>query len=82
MNRLRWKCRRGMLELDLMLNAFLDNGEDGYASLDDTDREVFRTILEYPDNMLLELLMGRMQASEPAVNHVIQRICQTTHSAT
>ncbi|MGH8753044.1 MAG: succinate dehydrogenase assembly factor 2, partial [Burkholderiales bacterium] len=24
MNRLRWNCRRGMLELDLVLTGFLD----------------------------------------------------------
>ena len=30
--RLRWKCRRGMLELDLLLRDFLDSG---YQDLDD-----------------------------------------------
>ena len=35
-NRMRWAARRGMLELDLVLEPFV---QARYAGLDDTDRE-------------------------------------------
>ncbi len=55
MSRLHWKCRRGMLELDLLLQGFLDNG---YESLDAAGREAFERLLELPDQALFERLLG------------------------
>ena len=48
-NRLRWQCRRGMLELDVMLGAFLENA---WPNMDDRGRRSFRRLLEYPDQKL------------------------------
>ena len=59
-DRLRWRCRRGLLELDLVLKAFL---ERGYERLGADERAVFAELLEQPDNDLLDLAMGR---TEPA----------------
>jgi antitoxin CptB len=71
MQRLRWRCRRGMLELDLMLRGFL---ERGYASLDADGRAAFDELLNYADQDLLEFLMGRAQPTDTEVVHVIQAI--------
>jgi len=71
LDRLRWRCRRGMLELDLMLNAFLDNGMD---DLDEHERSVFQRLLEYSDQTLLELLMERMVPADKETVHVIRKI--------
>jgi len=70
-DRLRWRCRRGMLELDLMLNAFLDKGMD---DLDKQERSVFQQLLEYSDQTLLELLMERMVPADKETVHVIRKI--------
>jgi len=70
-DRLRWRCRRGMLELDLMLNAFLDNGME---ALDKHERSVFQQLLEYSDQTLLELLMERMVPADKEIVHVIRKI--------
>lgn len=70
-NRLRWRCRRGMLELDVLLQAFLHSG---YADLDDTGRVCFDRLLAYPDPTLLELLMGRMVAADKELMHVVEGI--------
>jgi antitoxin CptB len=59
-DRIRWHCRRGMLELDLVLNAFL---ERHLANLAPRDLAAFRTLLQRPDPELLELVMGN---KEPA----------------
>jgi len=70
-NRLRWKCRRGMLELDILLQSFL---EHGYEKLDPTDLERFSQLLKYEDNPLFELLMGRMQPADPSFNTLLGMI--------
>jgi antitoxin CptB len=53
--RLRWQCRRGMLELDLLLEPFLDSG---YGSLAERDQWLFVELLGLPDQILLEWLVG------------------------
>ena len=70
-NRLRWKCRRGMLELDILLQGFLQNG---YAELSDADLERFAALLDYEDNPLFELLMGNMQPADSEFLPLLQAI--------
>lgn len=48
-SRLRWRCRRGMRELDLLLEQFLDNG---YATLDEGGRDGFERLLGCQDDTL------------------------------
>ena len=52
---LRWQCRRGMLELDLLLNGFLD---ERYNQLSDDEKAQFKSLLDYPDQTLFDLLMA------------------------
>ena len=70
-SRLKWHCRRGMLELDLLLNAFLDNA---YPDLSDDEKTHFKLMLDYPDQTLFDLLMGNMKSSDSSVHHLIQKI--------
>jgi antitoxin CptB len=58
-DRIRWHCRRGMLELDLVLTAFLERHLD---SLGPRGLATLRTLLELPDPELFDLVMGRGQA--------------------
>ena len=76
LERLRWRCRRGMLELDLLLQGFLDNG---YAQLDEAQRIVFNRLLELPDQTLSEYLLGSVETEEKEFVDVIERI---RHAAT
>ena len=69
--RLRWKCRRGMLELDLLLRDFLDCG---YTHLDAPERAVFEQLLDYPDAVLLEWLMGRIRPTDKDVVQLVDKI--------
>ncbi len=73
-NRLRWKCRRGMLELDIMLHTFLDHG---YKELDKIQQEYFEELLSYEDNPLFELLMDNTSPSNPKMKYVIKSIQYT-----
>lgn len=69
--RLAWQCRRGMLELDLLLQAFLD---DQYDALTLDERRAFECLLNYPDQLLLEYAMGRLLPADPALAHVVIRL--------
>ncbi len=60
LDRIRWRCRRGLLELDLVLEGFLERRFD---QLDADQRRLFVELLDQPDNDLLDLALGR---SEPA----------------
>jgi len=68
---MRWKCRRGMLELDLLLRDFLDNG---YQALDQAGQRLFDRILDYPDPVLLEWLMGRIRPTDKDVAQLVDKI--------
>src|SRR5258705_392977 len=56
LDRIRWQCRRGLLELDLILQEF---NRRHLAGLDPGQLELFTELLELPDNDLLDLAMGR-----------------------
>jgi antitoxin CptB len=71
MRRLRWRCRRGLLELDLVLEAFLDHK---YDSLSMRDRELFSRLLETPDNTLLAWLHGTETPDDREIQHFLIRL--------
>ena len=68
LDRVRWRCRRGLLELDLVLKAFL---EKGYARLGPDGQAAFLELLEQPDNDLLDLAMGRREPA-PRYREVVE----------
>ena len=57
-DRIRWHCRRGLLELDLVLARFVACHLD---ALNAGQTEVFKELLAYEDNDLLDLVMGRAE---------------------
>lgn len=72
LRRLRWQCRRGMLELDQVLLAFL---ETDYALLDSSDQASFEMLLAQPDHLLSQWLFGeRARPTDPEIDRVVQAI--------
>jgi antitoxin CptB len=71
LNRLRWRCRRGMLENDLILTRFLDLRGEGI-----TDQEVVALdrLLELSDNELWDLLAGRQEPVDAAVKPLLDAL--------
>lgn len=59
LERARWRCRRGMLELDIVLLRFLDRY---YSQLNNQQLEQFEHLLDLPDNDLWDLITGRQVA--------------------
>ena len=70
-NRVGWQCRRGMRELDELLMCFLVRR---YSSLDAGEQKTFELLLDYPDAVLLELLMGRMMPADRDVANIVHEI--------
>ncbi len=68
---LKWRCRRGMLELDILLNTYL---EHNYTSMTAAQGDVFNTLLDYPDQVLFDLLMGKMQSSNADITELVTKI--------
>lgn len=56
LQRVRWRCRRGLLELDIVLGRFI---EAHYAQLTEAERQIFEVFLDMADNPLWDLLSGR-----------------------
>jgi len=71
LSRIRWQCRRGMLELDLFLQSFL---EKEYLQLSLKQKETFERLLEIPDQMLLDYLMGRVIPYDKAFADIANKI--------
>jgi antitoxin CptB len=66
--RIRWRCRRGLLELDLLLTAFL---EKHLEHLDDAALDAFAHLLTRPDPELFDLVMGRDESGNPHERHIL-----------
>jgi antitoxin CptB len=71
LSRLRWLCRRGMKELDVIMTRYL---EDCYANADEADQQGFNDLLEMPDPDLYSLLLGRQSCSNENAKNVIRSI--------
>lgn len=69
--RLRWRCRRGMKELDVLLGRFL---EHRYDEVDETHQAAFAALLEQQDPSIADLLLGRVPPPEGPLGRVIEMI--------
>ena len=76
-SRLYWQCRRGMLELDTLLIGFMDKK---YNELDDHYQQVFESVLENSDPLLLDYLMGNTVPADKDVAYVIKKIQEAVES--
>lgn len=69
--RLRWRCRRGMRELDALLIGFVDRCG---AALTEAEIAAFERVLELPDPVLHSYLLGRSAPADTATAELIGRI--------
>ena len=70
-SRLRWQCRRGMLELDLMLESFV---EKRYSDLPMKTKKAFHQLLNCQDQILLDYLMGQDTPTDKDVADVAKQV--------
>ena len=73
LNRLRWRCRRGLLELDIVLARFI---EHHYIHLSVEEKKAFVDLLVEADNDLWEMISGVNATSTAHNEHVLSLLRQ------
>ena len=68
LNRLKWKCRRGLLELDLVLQDFVEK------HLEDNDLPALNELLELQDNELWDIVSGRSDRYDARFGGIVARL--------
>jgi antitoxin CptB len=70
-NRMRWASRRGMLELDLVLEPFVATR---YAELDERDRQRFQQLMTCEDQDLFAWFMGREKPENQELEAIVSKV--------
>ena len=70
-NRMRWASRRGMLELDLVLEPFVS---ECYRALSADDRARFQRLLECEDQELFGWFLRKEQPDDPELAAIVDTI--------
>lgn len=69
--RVRWACRRGMLELDVLLQPFI---ETHYEAMTDDDKKTFIRLLACEDPEIFAWFMGHEQCQDPLLADMIVKV--------
>ncbi len=67
-DRLYWKCRRGLLELDLVLQGFMEK------HFHEKDMKFLNELLDLPDNELWDIVSGRSERYEERFSGIVARL--------
>jgi antitoxin CptB len=73
LGRLRWRCRRGMRELDELLRRYVD---ERYASASSEHQEAFRALLDAPDPLIHAYCLGLEAPPTPILAALIRLITE------
>jgi len=71
LRRLRWRCRRGTKELDVLLERYVRR-DYSQASVDEQD--AFARLLDLPDPLLTDYLFGHVVPEQPELARLVERI--------
>ncbi len=72
-DRVRWHCRRGMLELDLILGSAFERHYDGFTIW---ECDLFEELLALEDTTLLSYLQGDENPPRPELKQLVEKIQQ------
>jgi antitoxin CptB len=76
LRRLRWRCRRGMRELDQLMLRYLDGR---WPAADETERAVFLRLLDTEDDKLWRWFMGREAPQDADLDVLVRTIIDLPH---
>lgn len=71
--RLLWQCRRGMLELEILLKEFLT---DDYDKQSEKNKLLFESLLTVSDPLLLAYLLGHSEPADKELKTIVDVIRQ------
>ncbi|GDX61163.1 MAG: succinate dehydrogenase assembly factor 2 [Nitrosospira sp.] len=69
LTRARWRCRRGLLELDIVLQRFMN---ERYALLCEPELRQFDALLDLSDNDLWDMIKIKTEVSDTRSQSVLQ----------
>lgn len=69
LERARWRCRRGLLELDIVLQRFMDKH---YQQLSETELQQLTTLLDLSDNDLWDMITTRKEPEDASLWPVLR----------
>jgi antitoxin CptB len=69
--RLLWRCRRGMKELDVLLERYV---RSRLPEAPPEERQVLVQLLDLPDPLLADYLLGHATAIDPAIANLVAAI--------
>lgn len=75
LSRLRWQCRRGMKELDVLLEAYLNNN---FSQAAEAEQQAFTVLLELPDPILMGYIVGHASPEAEEQRRVIDTLRRTS----
>ena len=66
-----WRCRRGVRELDVLFERFL---QSIYPSLDQTEQLAFARLLEVQDPTIMDWLFGKSAPDDEELAAIVERL--------
>ena len=79
LDRIRWRSRRGLLELDLVLEKFLDKH---LQQLTEQQLDSYKDLLFLPDNDLLDFVDGRRNCPDARMQELVVMMLECWTAAT
>jgi antitoxin CptB len=74
LGKLRWRCRRGMRELDILLTRYV---EEQFPDAPAAQKEAFLELLEAPDGLIYAYCLGQQRPPTALLSSLIERITLT-----
>jgi len=69
--KLRWRCRRGMKELDVLLRRYVD---EQFCAASSAHQQAFRELLDAPDPVIYAYCVGQERPPTALLASLIERI--------
>ncbi len=76
LSKLKWQCRRGTLELDILLTRYL---EACFDCADKDEQAEFNNLLKLEDTVLILYLMGDRKPELAAMGSLVNKIRDLSH---
>jgi len=70
LGKLRWRCRRGMRELDVLLTRYVN---ERFAAAPEAEQQAFERLLDAPDPLIHAYCLGQIPIP-PDLHSLIERI--------